>query len=149
MIAIGNDHAGLGLKKEIISYLTKNGIEYKDFGTNTDSSVDYPDYALNVANSILSGNCSRGILICGTGIGISIAANKIPGIRAALCTNSYMAKLSREHNDSNILALGERVIGPGLVIDILESWLNTSFLGARHQNRLNKIIDIEKNYNQK
>lgn len=146
MIAIGSDHAGYLLKADIIKYLKDKGLEVKDFGTNGPESVDYPDFGQAVAEAVSSGECDKGIIICGTGIGISIAANKVPGIRAALCTDSYMAKMTRQHNDSNVLAIGERVIGPGVALDIIDTWLNTEFLGGRHQNRVSKITEIEKKY---
>lgn len=144
MIALGSDHGGFGLKTEIIRYLEEHNIEYKDFGTfSADVSVDYPDYARAAASAVASGECEKGIIICGTGIGISIAANKVPGIRAALCGDCFSARMSREHNDANMLALGERVIGKGLALDIVEIWLNTAFTGGRHQGRVDKISGIE------
>ena len=143
MIAIGSDHAGLPLKEEIIKYFNEKAIEFKDYGTYTKESVDYSDYGRKVALSVQRGECEKGIVICGTGIGISIAANKVKGIRASLCTNSYMAKMTRMHNDSNILALGQRVTGVGVALDIVDTWLNTSFEGGRHQRRIDKIKDIE------
>lgn len=148
MIAIGSDHAGFRLKSEIIEYLTGKKYQFKDFGAgNGEISVDYPDYGLAVAEAVSSGECEKGIIICGTGIGISMSANKVPGVRAALCTDSYMAKMSREHNDANVLALGDRVLGSGLAIDIVETWLNTGFLGGgRHKIRVDKINGIEKKY---
>ncbi|HEX3028684.1 MAG TPA: ribose 5-phosphate isomerase B [Clostridia bacterium] len=149
MIAIVSDHAAYLLKTQIIEFLEKQGLKVKDFGTNGPESVDYPDFGRAVAEAVSSKECERGIVICGTGIGISIAANKVPGIRAALCTDSYMAKMSRQHNDANILAIGERVVGPGKVIDIVEAWISTEFLGGRHQNRINKISNIEEKYSKK
>jgi len=147
MIAIASDHAGFNLKSAIIKYLNDNGYEVKDLGTcDASCSVDYPDYGLAVAEAVSSGECEKGIIICGTGIGISIAANKVPGIRAALCTDSFMARMSREHNDANVLALGERVIGAGVAIDIVEAWLKAEFLGGRHKTRVDKISAIEKKY---
>ncbi len=146
MIAIGSDHAGYSLKIEILKYLDENGYKYKDLGTCDTKSVDYPDFGLAVAEAVRNGECERGIIICGTGIGISISANKVPGIRAALCTDSYMAKMSRQHNDANVLALGERVLGPGVATDIVDTWLKTEFLGGRHKNRIDKISDIERKY---
>ena len=143
MIAIGSDHAGLPLKEEIIRHLKEKGVEVKDYGTYTSDSVNYSDYGKKVALSVHSGECDKGIVICGTGIGISIAANKVKGIRASLCTNSYMAKMTRMHNDSNVLALGQRVIGVGVALDIVDTWLNTDFEGGRHQRRIDKIKDIE------
>ncbi|MFL0267190.1 ribose 5-phosphate isomerase B [Candidatus Clostridium radicumherbarum] len=145
-IAIGSDHAGLSLKKEVVKHLEKRGIEFKDFGTFTEDSTDYPDYAQAVAEEVASKNFDFGILVCGTGIGISIAANKVPGIRAALCSDTFSAHSSREHNDANILALGARVLGTGLAFDIVDNFLNASFLGDRHLKRINKITAIENKY---
>jgi ribose 5-phosphate isomerase B len=146
MIALGSDHAGFELKKVILEYLNKQGYDCKDFGTFNSSSVDYPDFGQAVAEAIKDGECDKGIIICGTGLGISIAANKVPGIRAALCTNSFMAKMSREHNDANILALGARVIGSELALDIVDTWLKTGFSGGKHKKRIDKISLIEKKY---
>lgn len=145
-IAIGSDHGGFYLKEKIIQYLEENQIQYKDFGTMDAESVDYPDFALPVAEAVAQGQFDRGILVCGTGIGIGIAANKVPGIRAALCHDVFSAKASREHNDANILTLGERVVGPGLALEIVKAWLETDFAGGRHQRRVDKIKDIEKKY---
>ena len=140
MIGLGCDHGGLNLKNEIIKYLEAQGIEYKDFGTKTSDSVDYPKYARLVANAVASGDCDKGILICGTGIGISIVANKVKGIRCALCHDVFSAKATREHNDSNILARGGRVIGPGSAIEVVKAWLGTEFSGdERHIRRINMI----------
>lgn len=146
MIAIGSDHAGYKLKVEIIKYLNEKEYDFKDLGTCNESSVDYPDYGLAVAEAVISGECEKGIIICGTGLGISMAANKVPGIRAAVCTDSYMARMSREHNDANVLSLGERLVGPGLAVDIVDVWLKTEFLGGRHKTRVDKINNIEKKY---
>ena len=143
-IAVGSDHGGLELKECIKGFLLKEGIEYTDFGTLNTNSVDYPDFAQNVASVVASGEYDRGILCCGTGIGISIAANKVHGIRAALCGDCYSAKMSRRHNDANILCLGGRVTGPGLALEIVNSWLKTGFDGGRHQNRIDKITDMER-----
>ncbi|MGN0252108.1 MAG: ribose 5-phosphate isomerase B [Oliverpabstia sp.] len=144
MIAIGCDHGGYELKKEILAYLDQKGIEYKDFGCDSTASVDYPVYARKVAHAILDGSCEKGILICGTGIGISIAANKIPGIRAALCTDCFCAQATREHNDANILALGGRVVGPGLAIKIVQTFLETPFSNdERHKRRIHLIESEE------
>lgn len=144
MIAIGCDHGGYELKKEIVAYLDQKGIEYKDFGCDSTASVDYPVYARKVAHAILDGSCEKGILICGTGIGISIAANKIPGIRAALCTDCFCAQATREHNDANILALGGRVVGPGLAIKIVQTFLETPFSNdERHKRRIHLIESEE------
>lgn len=150
MIAIASDHGGYDLKIEIMKYLTSQKLEFNDFGScDGKSSVDYPDYGKTVAEAVSSGDFEKGIIICGTGIGISITANKVTGIRAALCTDSYMAKMSREHNDTNILALGGRVVGIGLALDIVETWLNTSFSGGRHKIRVDKISAVEEKYMKK
>jgi len=146
MIAVGSDHGGFNLKTEILKYLEEKGYQARDFGTCDCTSVDYPDFGLAVAEAVKSGECEKGIIVCGTGLGISMAANKVPGIRAAVCTDTYMARMSREHNNANILALGERVVGVGLALDIVEIWLNTEFLGGRHKTRVDKISDIEKKY---
>jgi len=147
MLAIASDHAGFGLKCEIIKHLKEINVPFEDFGTcDGTTSVDYPDYGLKVAEAVASGTHERGIIICGTGIGISIAANKVPGIRAALCTVTYMARLSREHNDANVLALGARGVGVGLAVEIVDTWLNASFLGGRHKQRVDKFTDIEEKY---
>lgn len=146
-IAIGSDHAGLSLKKEVIKHLEEKQIEFKDFGTYTEASCDYPDFAEKVAEEVVNKNFDFGILVCGTGIGISIAANKVPGIRAALCGDTFSAHACREHNDANILALGARVLGTGAAIDIVDSFLGAEFQGVRHQKRIDKISQIEKKYN--
>jgi ribose 5-phosphate isomerase B len=143
LIAIGSDHGGFRLKEDIKEFLKEQGYEFRDFGTNSTDSVDYPDFARAVAQAVASGECGRGILICGTGVGISIAANKVKGIRAALCTDEYTAQMSREHNDANILALGERVTGFGLARSIVAKWLTTDFAGGRHSKRVCKIADLE------
>lgn len=144
-IALGSDHAGLSLKKIIIKHLEEKGIEIKDFGTYNQESCDYPDYAYKVANEVAQKNFDLGILVCGTGIGIGIAANKVKGIRAATCSDTFSAHACREHNNANIIALGERVVGPGLAIDIVDTFLGASFEGGRHEKRVNKIADIENN----
>ena len=142
MIALGCDHGGYELMQEVIKYLEEHGLEYKNYGTYSTDSCDYPDYAKKVSEAILAGECEKGILICGTGIGITIAANRYEGIRAANCTNSFMAEATREHNDANILAMGARVVGPGLALKIVETFLNTEFSGAeRHANRIRQIED--------
>lgn len=143
-VALGSDHGGFKLKEEIKRYLEEKGIEYKDFGTYNTDSCDYPDIALPVAEAVAQGQYTRGILICGTGIGIGIAANKIKGIRAALCHDTFSARASREHNNANILTMGERVIGRGLAMEIVDIWLQTEFSGGRHQRRVDKISQIEK-----
>jgi len=145
-LAIGSDHGGFRLKEDLKQFLSEEGIAYEDFGTYSPDSVDYPDIAESVAQAVLQGRCAKGILVCGTGIGISIAANKIPGIRAALCHDTFSAKATREHNDSNILAMGERVIGFGLAREIVRTWLGAEFAGGRHANRVNKISQLEKRY---
>ena len=145
-IALGSDHGGLNLKKEIIKHLECKNIEVTDFGTYTEESCDYPDYALKVAEEVAAQNFELGILICGTGIGISISANKVPGIRAALCSDTFSAHATREHNNANILALGERVVGRGLALDIVDAFINAKFEGDRHQRRIDKITEIEKKY---
>ncbi|MGA1847063.1 ribose 5-phosphate isomerase B [Deferribacter abyssi] len=142
VIALGSDHGGFYLKSIISKYLENLGYIVKDFGTYDDKSVDYPDYAYKVAASISRGEIERGVIICGTGIGISIAANKFPGVRAALCWDSYTAKMSRLHNNANLLALGGRIIGIELAKDILNTWLNTEFEGGRHLRRVNKIDEL-------
>lgn len=145
-IGIGSDHGGYNLKREIIDFLKKREYEVIDFGTYGTDSVDYPDFGLKVAEAVKGGECDRGIVVCGTGVGISISANKVPGIRAAVCTNSYMARMSREHNDANILALGERVVGLDLALDIVDTWLKAEFQGGRHLARVGKIGEIEEKY---
>ena len=143
MIALGCDHGGYELKQEIIKYLEEKKIPYKDFGCDSTQSVDYPIYARKVGRAIQSGECEKGILICGTGIGISIAANKMKGIRAALCHDSFSAEFTRRHNDSNIIAFGARVIGPGLALQLLDIFLNTPFKGGRHAVRVEKMMALE------
>jgi len=152
-IAIASDHAGFPLKEIIKKYLGELGYEYEDFGTTSEESVDYPDYAFKVAEAVsenkFDNRFDRGILICGTGIGMSIAANKVPGIRAALCYDAETARLSREHNDANVLALGSRTTNSELAKEIVRVWLTTDFAGAgpggeRHLRRINKIKEIEK-----
>ena len=146
-IAIGSDHGGIELKSDIKKYLLEEGYEVKDFGTNSSDSCDYPDYAIPVAEAVAAKEYDFGILVCGTGIGIGIAANKVPGIRAALCSDTFSAHATREHNDANILTLGQRVVGPGLALDIVKTFLHTEFEGGRHINRIDKISEIEKKYN--
>ena len=146
MIALANDHAGIALKDEIKKLLDKRGLEYKDFGTNTEASVDYPIYGEAAGKAVASGECDRGIIICGTGIGISIAANKVPGVRAALCTDCFCAEMTRRHNNANILALGARVVGAGLALKIVETFLDTEFEGGRHERRVDILTAIEEKY---
>lgn len=143
-IAFGSDHVGYEMKCEIMAYLTEKGIECTDFGPYTTDRVDYPDYALAVANAVNHGAFEKGILICGTGVGISIAANKVNGIRAVVCSEPYSAQLSRQHNNTNILAFGARVVGIELAKMIVDCWLAGQYEGDRHQIRVNKIAEIEK-----
>ncbi len=135
-IAIGCDHGGYDLKKLIVSFLADLDHKIVDCGTNSNDSVDYPDFAKKVCDTVNAGDAEGGILICGTGIGMSIAANKITGIRAALCHENFTARMSREHNNANVLCLGARVIGPGLAIEIVRTWVETAFAGGRHQQRI-------------
>lgn len=142
-VAIASDHGGLRIKEEIKALLDELQLSYEDFGCHCEDSVDYPDYALPVGKKVASGEFDRGILICGTGIGMSIAANKIKGVRCALVHDLFSAKATREHNDSNVLAMGERVIGPGLAKEIARVWLQTPFEGGRHEKRVQKICKME------
>ncbi|WP_108668848.1 ribose 5-phosphate isomerase B [Peribacillus acanthi] len=142
-VAIASDHGGLNIREEIKSLMEEMNIEFEDFGCECDTSVDYPDYALPVAQKVANGEFDRGILICGTGIGMSIAANKVKGIRCALVHDTFSAKATREHNDSNMLAMGERVIGAGLAREIAKTWLMTEYEGGRHANRVGKITSYE------
>ena len=135
-IAIGCDHGGFELKEEIADLLTNMGHEVVNLGTDSPVSVNYPDFAEAVCEKITTGGCERGILICGTGIGMSMAANRYREIRAALCHELFTAKMSREHNDANVLCLGARVVGPGLALEIVQTWMNTDFGGGRHQTRI-------------
>ena len=140
MIALGCDHGGYRLKQEIIKYLEDKKIAYKDYGCYSEESCDYPVYGKKVAHAVAAGECDKGILICGTGIGISITANKVKGIRAALCHDTFIAEATRQHNDANILAMGARVIGTGLALKIVDTFLNTEFSGEeRHRNRIDQI----------
>lgn len=143
MLAVGSDHGGFTLKKEILRHLDEKGVAYKDFGTYSEDSCDYPDIAEPVARAVAAGECERGILICGTGVGMSISANKVRGIRAALCGDCYTAEYTRRHNDANILTLGARVLGEGLALKIVDIFLDTAFDGGRHARRVGKIADIE------
>lgn len=142
-VAIASDHGGITIRKEIINLLEELDIQYVDFGCDCSTSVDYPDYAIPVAEKVANGEADRGILICGTGIGMSISAIKVMGIRCALVHDVFSAKATREHNDSNVLAMGERVIGPGLAREIAKVWLTTPFEGGRHETRINKIKVFE------
>ncbi|MCL1848190.1 MAG: ribose 5-phosphate isomerase B [Clostridiales bacterium] len=142
-IAVGSDHGGFQLKETIKAWLLENGYEVEDKGTYDEQSCDYPDYGKAVALEVAGGKADKGILACGTGIGISISANKVKGIRAAVCGDTFSARMCRLHNDANILSLGQRVTGPGLALDIVEIWLNTEFEGGRHANRIEKMMKIE------
>jgi ribose 5-phosphate isomerase B len=146
MIIIGSDHGGLALKAALNSYLNRRGFDVTDAGTNGDASVDYPDFGQKVAEAVIAGEAEQGILICGTGIGMSIAANKIPGIRAALVTDVFMARMAREHNNANVLVLGGRVLDEQKACDLVGAWLDATFEGGRHQARLDKITALEKKY---
>jgi len=146
-IAIGSDHAGFGLKEEVLGLLKGRNIDIVDCGTNSVESVDYPDFGARVSELVSSGEVDRGILICGTGLGMSMVANKYPGVRAALCNDLFSAKMSRLHNDANILVLGGRVIGKDLAAEIVKVWLTTPFEGERHLKRLQKIKNIEEKLN--
>ncbi len=140
MIALGSDHGGFALKQEIIKYLEENRIEYRDFGCYSENSCDYPEYAKKVANAVVDGGFDKGILICGTGIGVSIVANKVKGIRCALCHDCFSAKATREHNDANVLAMGGRIVGPGLALEIVDIFLHTEFShDERHMRRVSQI----------
>ena len=143
MIAIASDHGGFALKQELMAHLRARGLEYRDFGCLSAESCDYPDFGEPAARAVATGDCDRGILICGTGIGMSITANKIKGIRCALCGDCYSAELTRRHNDANILALGARVVGPGLAEKIMDTFLDTPFEGGRHARRVAKIGEVE------
>ena len=143
MIAIGCDHGGFALKQEVMRHLDELGLAYKDFGTYSEESCDYPIYGEAVARAVADGECERGILICGTGIGISISANKVKGIRAALCGDCYSAEMTRRHNDANVLALGAGITGPNLAKRMVEVFLNTDFEGGRHARRVAQLDAIQ------
>ena len=143
MIAIGSDHGGFALKQEVKAFLDSRSIPYQDFGTYTEESCDYPRYAEAACRAVVSGQCEKAILCCGTGIGISIAANKIKGIRAALCSDYFSAKYTRLHNDANVLCMGGRTIGPGLALELVDVFLHTEFEGGRHQRRIDQITELE------
>ena len=142
-IATGSDHAGLKLKLELVSHLTGLGHEVEDLGTHTESSCDYPDFAAAVGARVAAGDADFGLLVCGTGVGMSIAANKVAGVRAAVVSDTFSAHATRQHNDANVLCLGERVVGGGLARDILDAWLGARFEGGRHQRRVDKITALE------
>lgn len=146
-LAIGNDHGAFNIKATVEKYLDSRGIEYVDFGAFESEvgvhDIDYPDYAKKVTDAVRSGECDLGVLMCGTGVGMSICANKAKGIRACACSDTFSARMTRAHNDANVLCMGERVIGPGLAIEILEAFLGTEFEGGRHQRRVDKITALE------
>lgn len=148
-IAIASDHGGRELKEDLIAYLKEIGFEPVDMGVNSDKSVDYPDYGIPVAEEVSKGDMNRAVLLCGTGIGMSILANKFRGVRAALVNDVYTARMAKEHNDANILVIGGRVVGKGLAREMLKTWIEATFEGGRHQRRLDKITEIEKKYNNK
>lgn len=143
-IAIGNDHAGPALKAEILAYFDEKGIEYVDLGIAEGEKVDYPDKAKEVCEKVLDGTCDLGILICGTGIGMAMSANKIKGIRAACCSDYFSAKYTRAHNDANVLCFGARVVGAGLAVEMVDVFVNTPFEGGRHEGRVKKLMALEK-----
>lgn len=145
-LAVGSDHAGYHLKQEVLSWLKELGHETADMGAASADSVDYPDFALKVCEAVTGGQANFGILVCGTGLGMSITANKVPGIRAVTCSDTFSARCSREHNDANVLCLGERVVGSGVARDVVETWLSASFQGGRHQKRVDKISAVERKY---
>lgn len=146
MIALGSDHAGRPLKLEIIRLLEEMGLSYIDFGTDSETSSDYPVYGRLAAQAVADGRCEKGIIFCGTGIGMSITANKVPGIRCAVCSECFSAVLSRNHNDTNMLALGARVVGSGLARMIVTQWLDAGFEGGRHQKRVELMMEIEEEH---
>lgn len=143
MIALGSDHAGFALKEKMKAVIEELGLEFKDYGTYDENSVDYPVIAKSVCKAIKSGECEKGILICGTGVGMSIAANKVKGIRASLCGDAFSARFTRLHNDSNVLCMGARVIGEGIAAEIVKTYLTTDFEGGRHERRVNMVTELE------
>jgi ribose 5-phosphate isomerase B len=147
MLALGSDHVGLSLKEEIKKYLDEKGIQYKDFGCYSTERTNYPVFGQKVAQAVVSGECNKGILFCGTGVGISLAANKVKGIRAVVCSDCYTAVLSRQHNNTNILSLGSRVVGVDLAKMIVDGWLGADYEGGRHQTRVDMLGEIEEGKN--
>lgn len=143
MIALACDHAGIDLKPHVIAVLNELGLAYQDFGTDSHESVDYPVYGARAANAVASGECDRGIVLCGTGVGISMAVSKVRGIRCVVCSEPYSAAMSRQHNDANMLALGARVVGSELAKMIVRTWLTTPFDGERHARRVSQIMQLE------
>ena len=144
MIVIASDHGGYALKQELMEHLRSRGVAFEDIGTYSTESCDYPDYAVPAARGVAEGRWEKGILVCGTGIGMSLAANKVPGIRCALCSDCFSAEMCRAHNDANMLALGGRVTGPELAMRIVDIFLSTEFLGGRHARRIAKVMELEK-----
>jgi ribose 5-phosphate isomerase B len=142
-VALGADHAGFPLKEDLKTWLISRGYDVVDLGTQSAESVDYPDFAVEVGNAVVAGKADRGVLVCGTGIGMSMAANKVPGIRAAACSDAYTARMSREHNDANVLALGARITSREAAIEIVEIWLAAEFTGGRHARRVDKIVALD------
>ncbi|MCL6598375.1 ribose 5-phosphate isomerase B [Alicyclobacillus macrosporangiidus] len=145
-IAIASDHAGFRLKEALKQTLDELAVDYEDLGTYDEKSVDYPDYARKVAEGVAEGRYDRGVLVCGTGLGMCITANKVPGVRAVTAHDVFSARMSRAHNDANVLTLGERVIGPGLAAEVLKAWLTTEFEGGRHAGRVEKVRQVEREY---
>lgn len=143
-LAVGSDHGGFHLKQQVIEWLQEWGYDVCDFGTVDEQSVDYPDYAVQVARAVASGECTKGILVCGTGIGMAITANKIKGVRAASVSDVFSARMFREHNNGNVLCLGARVVGSGLAREIIKAYLEATFAGGRHERRVSKIMTLEK-----
>jgi ribose 5-phosphate isomerase B len=144
IVALGADHAGFPLKEDLKTWLIARGYDVVDLGTQSAESVDYPDFAVGVGSAITAGKADRGVLVCGTGIGMAMAANKVPGVRAAACTDAFSARMSREHNDANILALGARITARDAAIEILEIWLGAEFAGGRHARRVEKILALDR-----
>lgn len=142
-IALGADHGGYALKEALKAHLAERGIPYRDFGTDSEASCDYPDYAVPPCDAVVSGECSLAVLCCGTGVGVSMCANKVKGIRACCCSDAFSAEFTRRHNDANALCMGGRVVGPGLACTILDAFLDAEFEGGRHQNRIDKMMAIE------
>ncbi len=143
MIAIASDHGGYALKEKVKAHLKELGYEVQDFGTDSLDSCDYPDYAAPAAKAVASGECEKGIVICTTGIGVSIVANKVRGVRCALCTDPFAAEMTRRHNDTNVLAMGAGLVGENLALRIVDTWLSTEFEGGRHQRRVDKVMALE------
>jgi ribose 5-phosphate isomerase B len=146
MIALGADHAGWQLKEEIKAWLLERNVDLLDFGTHSPDSVDYPDYAAQVGEAVAAGKAARGVLVCGTGIGMAMAANKVPGVRAAFCPDLFTARMSREHNDANVLALGGRLTSGEVALEIVEMWLRAEFQGGRHARRVGKLTELEQRH---